>query len=248
MKNTCIWAAIAFAIAMIGVIAKKYVGEDPRAGNPRGAARSSDRSDRFSEQARGRTRSSTQDDRERESQNRRFKERFREEAQELKSLPANDRREALLEMIAEWTREDPANAMRYYAKNYGAMDFAAAKSWIDTIEGIPKEALLHDAITGLLAKSPEQAAHEITALPLDPSGQSLKNRLVVDAVGKVAHGNPMLAASLIEIPSLDSTKDTAANEVMKRWIGQDPAAARAHIEQAETISEGTRERILIHSR
>lgn len=162
--------------------------------------------------------------------------------------------EALASVIGEVAREDPAKAAdmlqgidaesaadsyRAIAESYGAKDFAAAQSWIQSLPADQQGPAMAAAISGLARTDPAAAAAQVAAME---SGGS-KDRAVRDVVGSLAVEDPQAAARFLSENGSADAQEDSMGELIPAWVSKDPGAALDYtmsLEQGEVRDRAIR--------
>lgn len=135
------------------------------------------------------------------------------------------------EMVKQMAAGDQADAYRSVAAQYGAKDFAAAQSWIQTLPADAQASAMASAIGGLSNSDPVAAAQQVSLMK---EGED-KDRVIDDVVGDLSRVNPQAAADLLKQQASEKAQRDGMRELMPAWTSQNPAAALAY---AESFPQG----------
>ena len=135
------------------------------------------------------------------------------------------------EMVKQMAPDDQADAYRSVAAQYGAKDFAAAQSWIQSLPADAQASALASAIGGLSNSDPVAAAQQVSLM----AEGDAKDRVIDDVVGDLSRVNPQAAAELLKQQASENAQRDGMRELMPAWTSQNPAAALAY---AESFPQG----------
>jgi hypothetical protein len=123
---------------------------------------------------------------------------------------------------------DPADRAQSYdsiARNWGAKDWSAAETWIQSLPADQQQAALASAISGLADQDPKLAAQKIAAMPAGDS----RNAAISAVADSMSRENPAEAAKWLIAQEGD--KSGAYRTVIGNFARQDDAGALAFISQ-----------------
>ncbi len=151
-----------------------------------------------------------------------------------KTLNSNDKSSAMASVISQVAGSDPKQAANMtlsmdpadrtqsyesIARNWGAQDWAAASSWIQTLPTDQQQAALASAITGLAGQDPQAAAQKIATMTPGDS----RNEAITAVAESMSKDNPQAAAQWLV--AQDGDKTGAMRTVMGNLARQDDAGA-----------------------
>ena len=129
------------------------------------------------------------------------------------------------ELIANMDPDQRASSYRSVAAQYGALDFAEAKTWIGTLPADEQERALASAIGGLSGKDPVEAAKQVSTMK---EGET-KDRLVGDVVRDLARKDPQAAQDFLKEQTSEQAQRDAMRDLMPALTGKNPIAALAFV-------------------
>ncbi|MEJ6572411.1 MAG: hypothetical protein QNL01_02655 [Akkermansiaceae bacterium] len=152
-------------------------------------------------------------------------------------LEGRDQRDAIRGIFEQAAKEDPSkaagmlstitdeearkDAQNTIAREWGAKDWDAAKSWIAGLPADQQADATARALRGLADEDPQAAAAQITALP--------EGEARTDAMESIARAwsreDPAAAAAWVMANGNEEAQKESIGRVVSSWVGQDSAAA-----------------------
>ncbi len=148
----------------------------------------------------------------------------------LSEIAKTDPRKAT-EMMKQLDPSDQAGAYNSIASRYGALDFAAAQSWIQTLPVDDQAAALDSAIGGLSDRDPVAAIQQIALMA---EGKD-KNRVVGNRIANLARIDPQVAADFLSKQQSENTQRDCIRDLMATRTNQNPVAA---LKYAQSLPQG----------
>ncbi len=133
------------------------------------------------------------------------------------------------EMLAKMDPADREDAYRSVASQYGAMDFSAAQSWINTLPADERDGALASAISGLSGTNPQQAVEQVKLM----EEGNAKDRVIGNIARDLARQDPVAAAAFVKSQQSEEGQRDAMRELMPTWVNQDPQAAASYVDSFE---------------
>lgn len=128
-------------------------------------------------------------------------------------------------MLATMDPTERAGAYRAVAAEYGALDFAEAEKWIQSLPASERDQVLASAIGGLSNKDPFSAAKQVSTMQ---EGDA-KDGLIVDVVGDLARKDPQAAADFLKEQTSAKAQQDAMRQLMPSMTNKNPIAALAFV-------------------
>ena len=129
------------------------------------------------------------------------------------------------DMIGKMDPADRAGAYRTVAAQYGALDFAEAKTWIGTLPAEDQAAAMASAIGGLSNNDPVAALKPLAAMEAGDA----KDRLIPTLIGNLARKDPQAAADFLKQQDSERGQRDGMRELMPALIAKNPIAALAFV-------------------
>ncbi|MCP5538194.1 MAG: hypothetical protein H7A51_18425 [Akkermansiaceae bacterium] len=153
------------------------------------------------------------------------------------TLTGRDQRDAISGIFEQAAKEDPSkaagmlstitdeearrDAQNTIAREWGAKDWAAAKSWIAGLPADQQADATARALRGLADSDPKAAAGQITSIP---EGDARTNAME-DIAREWSREDPAAAAAWVMANGTEEAQSESIGRVVSSWVGQDPAAA-----------------------
>ena len=133
------------------------------------------------------------------------------------------------ELIGKMDPADRAGAYRTVAAQYGALDFAEAKTWIGTLPAEDQAAAMASAIGGLSTTDPVIAAKEFASM--EPG--DAKDQLFPNVIGDLARKDLQAASDLLKQGDSERVQRDGMRELMPALIAKNPVTALAYANSFE---------------
>lgn len=128
-------------------------------------------------------------------------------------------------MLGTMDPTERAGAYRAVAAEYGALDFAEAEKWVQSLPASERDHVLASAIGGLSNKDPFSAAKQVSTMQAGDA----KDGLIVDVVGDLARKDPQAAADFLKEQTSAKAQQDAMRQLMPSMTSKNPIAALAFV-------------------
>lgn len=134
-------------------------------------------------------------------------------------------------MIASMDEADRQRAYSTVAAQYGALNFAEAQPWIQSLPAADQADALAAAIGGLSNNDPAAAVKQLNAM----ADGDAKNRLVPDVVEDLARRDPQAAADFLKSQTNEDAQRNGMRQLMPALTNANPTNA---LQYANSFPEG----------
>lgn len=129
------------------------------------------------------------------------------------------------EMLSAMEPSDRAGAYKTVAEQYGAQDFSAAKSWIQSLPADAQADALSAALSGLSNTDPVLAAEQVKSMEAGDA----KDQAISDITKNLARKDPAAAAEFVKSQESEKAQRDSMRDLMPAWTNQNPVAALAFV-------------------
>ncbi|MBX3738753.1 MAG: hypothetical protein KF715_18820 [Candidatus Didemnitutus sp.] len=150
-------------------------------------------------------------------------------------LPPGDLRRAVeASMLPGWIEQDPAGAAAHWrefspsnsaleqlARQWGAVDFAAASRWAESLSSAERAEFVNAAVAQRALDAPVEAAQLALQLPADEG----RERALISVAVAWANSDPAAATTWLSGVAGEATRRRAVRDIMPVWASTDPVRA-----------------------